>query len=173
MLVFMRAFVKECVLAVLFCAAVGAQAQNLQEAVYLKNGSIVRGVIIERVPDVSIKIRTADGAVLSYKMEEVEKITKETPQGRPGRSKFGARLDGGGLTAGYRRFIDAGYTLGTGSDGESRLELATSHGYQLNPYLYVGLGRGCTIITTGASRKIPTRTALSRFPSSPTCAASS
>lgn len=49
------------------------------DVVYLKNGSIIRGIIIEQVPNVSIKIQTADGSVFFYKMEEVEKITKEKP----------------------------------------------------------------------------------------------
>lgn len=47
------------------------------DVVYLKNGSVIRGMIIEQVPNVSIKIQTADGSVFFYKMEEVEKITKE------------------------------------------------------------------------------------------------
>lgn len=47
------------------------------EVVYLKNGSIIRGMIIEQIPNVSLKIQTRDGNVFVYKMEEVEKITKE------------------------------------------------------------------------------------------------
>ncbi len=47
------------------------------EVVYLKNGSIIRGVIIEQIPNVSLKIKTKDGNVFFYKMEDVEKITKE------------------------------------------------------------------------------------------------
>jgi len=50
---------------------------ELQDVVYLKNGSIIRGLIIEQVPNVSIKIQTSDGSVFFYKMEEIEKITKE------------------------------------------------------------------------------------------------
>lgn len=130
-----------CVLAILFFAAVSVQAQNLQEVVYLKNGSIVRGVIIEQIPDTSIKIRTADGSVFAYKMEEVEKITKEVPQGS-GPANFGGRFDHRGLKSGYRGFIDFGYTVGTGDYGEGRVEFATSHGYQFNHYLYAGVGAG-------------------------------
>jgi hypothetical protein len=47
------------------------------EVVYLKNGSIIRGIIIEQIPNVSLKIKTKDGNVFFYKMEDVEKITKE------------------------------------------------------------------------------------------------
>lgn len=47
------------------------------DVVYLKNGSVIRGIIIEQVPNVSIKIETAGGSVFVYKMEEVERMTKE------------------------------------------------------------------------------------------------
>ncbi len=50
---------------------------NYQDVVYLKNGSIIRGVIIEQVPNKSIKIETADGSVFVYQMDEIEKIAKE------------------------------------------------------------------------------------------------
>jgi len=55
-----------------------ASAQNnYQDVVYLKNGSIIRGVIIEQVPNELLKIETADGNLFAYKIAEVEKITKE------------------------------------------------------------------------------------------------
>lgn len=47
------------------------------DVVYLKNGASIRGMIIEQIPNKQIKIRTADGSIFVYKMEEVEKITKE------------------------------------------------------------------------------------------------
>jgi len=53
------------------------QPQQFQEVVYLKNGSIIRGTIIEQVPGKSLKIQTVDGNVFVYEMEEVEKVAKE------------------------------------------------------------------------------------------------
>lgn len=47
------------------------------DVVYLKNGSIIKGTIIEQVPNVSLKIETRDGSVFVYKIEEIEKMTKE------------------------------------------------------------------------------------------------
>lgn len=47
------------------------------DVLYLKNGSVIRGIIIEQIPNLSIKIQTMDGSIFVYKMEEVEKITKE------------------------------------------------------------------------------------------------
>ena len=135
-----------CLLAIMFLTAIAVQAQEQQEVVYLKNGSIVRGVIIEQIPNASLKIQTADGSIFAYKMEEVEKITKEAVQNRRYATRRssapGMQFNGGGRMAGYRGFVDLGYTIGTGDFGEDRVEFATSHGYQFNPYLYVGLGAG-------------------------------
>ena len=50
---------------------------NFTDVVYLKNGSIIRGVIVEQVPNQSLKIRTFDKSVFVYKFDEIEKITKE------------------------------------------------------------------------------------------------
>lgn len=47
------------------------------DVLYLKNGSVIRGMIFEQIPNVSIKIQTKDGSIFVYKMEEVEKMTKE------------------------------------------------------------------------------------------------
>lgn len=47
------------------------------DVVYLKNGSVIKGMIIEQTPNVKIKIQTKDGSIFVYKMEEVEKMTKE------------------------------------------------------------------------------------------------
>ena len=54
--------------------------QNYQDVVYLKNGSIIHGVIIEQIPNKSIKIQTSDRNVFVYQMEEIEKITREVPE---------------------------------------------------------------------------------------------
>lgn len=57
-------------------SAINAQA-DLEDVVYLRNGSIIRGVIIEQVPNVSLKIQTRDGSVFVLQMEEISKFTKE------------------------------------------------------------------------------------------------
>jgi len=50
---------------------------NYQDVVYLKNGSIIRGLIIEQVPNEFIKIETADRNVFVFQIDDVERITKE------------------------------------------------------------------------------------------------
>lgn len=53
------------------------QVQQLEDVVYLKNGGVVRGTIIEEVVGKSLKIRTGYGNVFVYGMDEIVKITKE------------------------------------------------------------------------------------------------
>jgi hypothetical protein len=48
-----------------------------QDVVYLKNGSVIKGIVIEQVPNISIKIQTADGSIFVYEMDQVAKIAKE------------------------------------------------------------------------------------------------
>jgi len=70
-------------MAVAFLIAMSPSAmaqQNMRDVVYLKNGSIIKGIIVEQVPNVSYKIKTADGSVFVYSADEVEKITKEIIQ---------------------------------------------------------------------------------------------
>ena len=46
------------------------------DCVYLKNGGIIKGVIIEQIIGESIKVQTDDGSIFVYEINEVEKITK-------------------------------------------------------------------------------------------------
>ena len=71
------------IFAIIFCilfTSIVLSQQVYEEVIYLKNGSVIKGVIVEQIPDVSIKIQTKDGNIFVYKMEEVEKITKEPIQ---------------------------------------------------------------------------------------------
>lgn len=42
----------------------------------------------------------------------------------------------------YRGYVDAGYSVGVGDYDFGRFEVNTSHGYQVNPYLFFGAGTG-------------------------------
>ena len=56
-------------------------AQQMEDVVYLKNGEIVWGTIVEQIPGESLKIQTADGSVFTYAMDEISKIVKESVMG--------------------------------------------------------------------------------------------
>ena len=94
-------------------------------------------VIIEQIPNQSIKIETADKNVFVYQMGEVEKIVKE-----PAKSKSGFSGNDSGLKQGYKGIVEAGYQLGVGEFALDRLKLNIINGYQINPYFSAGLGTG-------------------------------
>lgn len=123
-----------------------SMAQKMQEVVYLKNGSIIKGVVIEQIPGQSLKIRTTDGNTFAYPMAEVEKITKEETKDFQSQSR---------KTKGYRNFTTLGVTIGTGDYGDEAIEVLTSHGYQFNPYFYLGGGLGVSYHTDWETTFIP------------------
>ena len=109
---------------------------NLEDVVYLKNGSIIHGTIVEQVPNQSIKIKTKDGNILAYKIEEVEKMTKETPvkQEEPQDTlniKYSAILEG-----------DFGHSLKGAAFYESSFGGSIINGVSIYDHFNIGVGLG-------------------------------
>lgn len=144
-------------LALLMGISIHSMAQSYTEVVYLKNGTIIRGLIIEEVPNTSLKIQTSDGSIFAYKMEEIQKITKEI-KGTSQRNKtksnkvkgyslenrksYTKSHDSGNSMKGYKGFVDAGYIFDLNNYNANRLEVSTTHGYQFNNSIFVGGGLG-------------------------------
>lgn len=63
--------------AILFTLSSFAQS-NVEDVVYLKDGSIYRGQIQEIIPNQSLKIELLGGSIIALQMNDVTKITKET-----------------------------------------------------------------------------------------------
>jgi hypothetical protein len=124
-------------------------AQEMRDVVYLKDGSVVKGIIVEQIPNKSIKLQTGDGSLFVYSMDAVEKMTKELREASP------RRFAGKGLTAGYKGYVDFGYTLGAGLYAPDRCAVSIVNGVQFNPYLYVGLGVGLNYYTKNYEIGIP------------------
>ncbi len=53
-------------------------AQTTQDIVYLKNGSVIKGQVLEYDPNGKIKIEIAGGSILVYDSGEIQKMSKET-----------------------------------------------------------------------------------------------
>jgi hypothetical protein len=47
------------------------------DVVYLKNGTVVKGRILEQIPDKSVKMYTSNRSIVEFKMEEIERMDKE------------------------------------------------------------------------------------------------
>jgi len=64
-------------LAAIIILSVTALIAQTKDVVHLKNGSVIKGSILEMIPEKTIKIQTTDGNIFVYNMSEVEKISKE------------------------------------------------------------------------------------------------
>ncbi|HEY8938386.1 MAG TPA: hypothetical protein VIM65_24365 [Cyclobacteriaceae bacterium] len=69
----------------LMTLSVVMHAQVSRDVVYLKNGSVIKGTIVEIVPGSTIKIKTSDGSIFIYPMEEVIRTENEESSERPRR----------------------------------------------------------------------------------------
>ncbi len=55
-------------------------AEDYIDVVYLKNGSVIKGIIIEQIPGQTIKIKTSDGSIYVTQVQDITKIAKEEAQ---------------------------------------------------------------------------------------------
>ena len=51
--------------------------QERRDIIYLKNGDVIKGIIVENVFDDYVRIELMGGSILSYKYVDIEKIIKE------------------------------------------------------------------------------------------------
>jgi hypothetical protein len=146
----------------LFSVPSAAQT-NYEDVVYLKNGSIIHGMIIEQVPNESIKIQTADRNIFVFKMDEILKITKEeiTPVPVPASKKSQPVAEN--VVAVPEKMRDKGYvnileitnglemlhnhsnaalTGAARANSQITLGVQDINGYRFNRQLSVGVGIG-------------------------------
>ena len=156
-----------------FSQKVLAQGGNYIDVVYLKNGSVIKGIIVEQVPNQSIKIQTADGSLFVYKISEVEKMTKE----QTGRIISNNRLSNNSnnntenqnqtsnsdtegqptiledIPNGFEQVVEFGYA--PASESMDYLKLNCINGYRFNPYFSAGIGTGLRYYTTADALCFP------------------
>jgi len=110
--------------------------QKVEDVVYLKNGSIIRGRIVEMVPEQYVKIESAGGNVWVFQTSEILKVTKEDAYKpvKPYESKFK-----GFYTQSYLGFL-AGDIMGYYNP--MALTLHVSCGYKWDNKLYAGIVSG-------------------------------
>ncbi len=113
--------------------------KSFDQSIFLKNGSIVKGCVAERKPNQSVTIRTKDGNVLNYSIDElVPKPKIEPSMNKTARITTSATPTSSNLYTGYRGFADiAFHYLGSIDYGAM---FSTVHGGYVLPYLYVGGG---------------------------------
>jgi hypothetical protein len=113
-------------LVLIFVSASCFAQKSYNESVYMKNGSIIKGQIVEEVPNQYLKLMTSDGSIYKYNMTDVEKIERNYETSNTG------------LKKGWRFPVETSFTVGN----DINMDIMPSVGYQLNPYLFLGAGMG-------------------------------
>jgi hypothetical protein len=120
----------------------------MEEVVYLKNGSIIRGIIIEQVPNQNIKIQTKDRNVFVFKYDEIEKITKEN---LPFDNSNSSEKVTDYKKSGFINISEVSFCPGVGNvkvgsysfkNEDYSFGFRTINGAQVNEHLSLGIGLG-------------------------------
>jgi hypothetical protein len=121
-----------------------------EDVIYLKDGSVIRGLIVEEVPGETYKIEIAGGNILVFQAAEIDYVSRElkvageeTPATGRAKEKPSSFYSAAGL---YRPFL-FGFNgvVGTyGAFGNSMLLYGGEFlaGWRLHPIYAVGLGFG-------------------------------
>lgn len=116
---------------------ISAFSQVGRETVFLKDGNVVKGTVIEFVPNQSVTV-ASDGNTFVYKLSDIEKITRDQ-----------SFVAGNDVSESVYTIHENGYKFILNLDfmaGEmSGLKWTTIHGVQLNKRSYLGLGVGFII----------------------------
>lgn len=122
-----------------------ALAQTATETVYLKNGGVFSGTIVEFRPGESLIIQNSIGDRIVCAMSDIEKVTREVAKSDERANVVGYPRKG------YRGFVDMNVLAGRFNvDGQSLTwagyGLLTSHGCQINQRYFLGGGMGLMLI---------------------------
>lgn len=85
----MKGFTRLFILLFSFLALSANAQESMEDVLYLKNGDIYRGIIIEQIPGATLKIQIAGGSVFTISINDVQKITKEPRWQSPYKSTTG------------------------------------------------------------------------------------
>lgn len=129
---------------ILLCCLIAASSvlfaqknyNQMEDVVYLKNGSIIRGFITEQIPNQTVKIETPNNSVIIINFSEIDKLTKETKIRIQNRKNIEAKT-------GFRLLTQAGVS----SNG--LLSLKVIEQYHYNRHFSTGLGIGLDLSSDG------------------------
>ncbi|MDX2245321.1 MAG: hypothetical protein SF052_00990 [Bacteroidia bacterium] len=121
------------------------QIYNMENVIYLKDGSEIRGWILEQIPGEYVKVELVGGSILVYRQSEIEKITSEPTRYSRIIRKYNTKPQGIQYRdRGLYHFVATGFTTNDNMWGGSQLDVSLNYraGYRFNQYLGLGLGVG-------------------------------
>jgi hypothetical protein len=135
-------------LAFILLFVIGSLAAQViyRDVVYLKNGSVIRGKIVEEVPNKTYTIKTADSSLFVVQIEDIVKIVHEEIAGTSSGKKSGERSTA--LEKGYEGLAEFGYGAAVGKYGLDVAKFNLINGYRLNSSMFAGIGTGLRYFST-------------------------
>jgi hypothetical protein len=130
---------KKCSVLIIVLFLVGniwAQKMPFTEVIYLKNGSVIRGIIVEIVPNTSYTIKTADNSVFVFEEKEIIKIAREFSENSSNSKSNKTSLNIINTT------MEAGYGAKSGQYGLNVINVNALINYQLKEHISVSGGIG-------------------------------
>lgn len=116
---------------------------NMEDVVYLKDGSIYRGQIQELIPNQSLKIELLGGSVIVLQMNDVTKITKEAKVQQYNTYQTSSAVSYKDTTRRQFKYRDKGYFFQSQLMFENlQGGLRIINGYKFNRFGYLGIGVG-------------------------------
>ncbi len=120
------------------------QAQSAGKTFYLKNGSIISGIVIEEIPGKQYKVKTMDGNIFVFEAEEIERIIlnevksekERTPSENLGNKFYSQNC------------INIG-TMFTEDYNSYNFAVSTVNGININNTLQVGIGLEFQMVEKG------------------------
>jgi hypothetical protein len=125
----------------------GLFAQNTEDVIYLKTGSIIRGKIVDQLTTGKVKIELPGGSVFVFQATEIDSIRKEN---RLKSSIKEINQNYYRKDRGFRNMTELAIIYGVNFKNDPNgtnqddigMSLQTINGYQFWPYLFVGGGVG-------------------------------
>lgn len=127
-----------------------AMAQSYRDVVYLHNGSVIRGQVVEHTIGDKLRVQTSDGSLFVYNSDEVRLIEKELFNSSR-RPQYNYEPN----KSVYRGYVELSGTMPTGKYWEHHIDFATGHGAYIHPFLYAGGGIGLSFFTDAESVLFP------------------
>lgn len=137
----MKTVLKSIVFGMLMLPMVVLAQNAMEDVIYLKDGSIYKGTIIETVPNMSYKIESREGNVYAVTVDEVEKITKEKKPHQRQNYGWGMRPwrnDSVTYEPRKKGYFNEVQVLVENVQGGVRMV----NGYKFNRFAYLGIGIG-------------------------------
>lgn len=128
------------------CSFVFAQTVGeYQDVVYLKNGNVYRGVIVEQIPGKSLKIQTSE-STYNIQLNEVEKFTREPIHGGKASMASSEKVEKPRKEISY---LNKGYFFQGQLGFNKSPYVHIINGYKLGRFGMLGIGTGIGSIEYG------------------------